>query len=71
MKIKKITIITIILVILIIISLIQGVQINNIKEKLSEGGDKTSSLSKVAFTTSNKAASKSNTGNLPQMVGGC
>ena len=71
MKIKKITIVAIILVILIIISAIQGVQLNSIKGKLTEGGVKISSLSGDSSTIISKKAPSVSKGNLPQMVGGC
>ena len=71
MKTKKITIVAVVLVILIIISAIQGVQLNSISEKLSEGGVKISSSSGDSSTIASKSVPSVGKGNLPQMVGGC
>ncbi len=72
MKIRKITIVAIVLGILILISLMQAVQLNNLKEKLSEeGGVKISSSSGSSSGIIGKTTSPVSKGNLPQMVGGC
>ena len=71
MKIKIIIIVAILLVILITISVIQGVQLDSIKGKLSEGGVKISSLSGDSSAIVSKSAPSVGRGNLPQMVGGC
>lgn len=77
---EKTTIIAIILGVLVLISVVQAVQLNGLKEKVSDGRFSVSSSGSSARTSvssgssdSDKrtAALPSSVKNLPQMVGGC
>ena len=74
---NKTTIVAIILGVLVLISVVQAVQLNGLKEKVSEGQLSVKSASSTTAVASSGSSGKttaslpSSVKDLPQMVGGC
>jgi len=74
---KNTTILAVVLGILILVSMVQAVQLNGLKDTISDGGKVMKSAASSASTTSADSTTKTtetvpkSIQNLPQMVGGC
>ncbi len=75
MKMKQTTIVAVVLGVLILVSAVQAVQLNALKDTISEGGLEvsTGTFSVPVASSGGKSTGSlpSNIKDLPQMVGGC